>query len=284
MSVEYDRYLSEHIGGVQKGWEWMEANLLPKMSDWIKANYKADEFDPIDIFEMRELVKNHDASKTEPDEYYFYDDYFYLSKDNRSSEVVNNFHRAFLIHMHRNPHHWQYWVLTSDNAGEPERYIEMPLPYIFEMICDWWSFSWRSGDLTEIFKWWDEHKTHIRLHKKSRRTVEKILEEMKKAMGVKTEESSVDISKEELAHSDKEEEDNPKKFGVPEIKKYPMPDADHVRSAIRFFNYIDPKYEKELAEAILERAKEYGVDLDEMTIGDENRFKNYISEGKKAEE
>lgn len=275
MSVEYDRYLSEHIGGVQKGWEWMEANLLLKMSDWIKANYKADEFDPIDIFEMRELVKNHDASKTEPDEYYFYDDYFYLSKDNRSSEVVNNFHRAFLMHMHRNPHHWQYWVLTSDNAGEPERYIEMPLPYIFEMICDWWSFSWRSGDLTEIFKWWDEHKDHIRLHKKSRRTVEKILEEMKKAMGVTEEVKEAPA----IIHADTEDtEENPKKFGVPEIKKYPMPDADHVRSAIRFFNYIDPKYEKELAEAILERAKEYGVDLDEMDIGDENRFKNYISD------
>lgn len=273
MSVEYDRYLSEHIGGVQKGWEWMETNLLPQISDWIKANYKTDEFDPIDIFEMRELVKNHDASKTEPDEYYFYDDYFYLSKDNRSSEVVNNFHHAFLMHMHRNPHHWQYWVLTSDNAGEPERYIEMPLPYIFEMICDWWSFSWRSGDLTEIFKWWDEHKDHIRLHKKSRRTVEKILEEMKKAMGVTEEVKEAPA----IIHADTEDtEENPKKFGVPEIKKYPMPDADHVRSAIRFFNYIDPKYEKELAEAILERAKEYGVDLDEMNIGDENRFKNYI--------
>lgn len=281
MSVEYDRYLSEHIGGVQKGWEWMEANLLPKMSDWIRANYKADEFDPIDMFEMRELVKNHDSSKTEPDEYYFYDDYFYLSKDNRSSEVVNNFHRAFLMHVHRNPHHWQYWVLTSDNAGEPERYIEMPLPYIFEMICDWWSFSWRAGDLTEIFKWWDEHKAHIRLHKKSRRTVEKILEEMKKILVTEKDESqSSDRDPEiatEIQHSDEsEEEDNPKKFGVPEIKKYPMPDADHVRSAIRFFNYIDPKYEKELAEAILERAKEYGIDLDEMDIGDENRFKNYI--------
>ena len=292
MSIEYDEYLNEHVGAVQKGWQWMETNLMPRLMDWIKANYKADE---VDIYDVEKLVAEHDRSKIEPDEYYFYDDYFYLRKDNRSSEVVDNFHRAFLMHMHRNPHHWQYWVMSADNKGEPSRCIEMPLSYIFEMICDWWSFSWRKGDLTEIFKWWDEHKDYIQLHKKTRKTVEKILDEMKKILvtekdepqpndrdplppdGVKEIATEIQHVPEAIGHSDKGvEEDNPKKFGVLEIKKYPMPDADHVRSAIRFFNYIDPKYEKELAEAILKRAKEYGVDLDEMNIGDENRFKKYV--------
>ena len=280
MSIEYDEYLNEHVGAVQKGWQWMETNLMPRLMDWIKANYKADEFD---IFDVEKLVAEHDRSKIEPDEYYFYDDYFYLRKNNRSAEVVDNFHRAFLMHMHRNPHHWQYWVMSADNKGEPSRCIEMPLAYIFEMICDWWSFSWRKDDLTEIFKWWDDHKDYIQLHKKTRKAVEKILEEMKKILVTEKDESQPNDP--EIQHSDEGvEEDKPKKFGVPEIKKYPMPDADHVRSAIRFFNYIDPKYEKELAEAILERAKEYGVDLDEMDIGDENRFKNYISDRKKDEE
>ena len=68
------------------------------------------------------------------------------------------------------------------------------------------------------------------------------------------------------------------KYGVPSQKKFPMPDADHVRSAIKFFNYVDPQYEKILARAILQRAKEYGVDLSEMSIGDENRFKKYLPE------
>lgn len=35
-----------------------------------------------------------------------------------------------------------------------------------------------------------------------------------------------------LAHSDMEEDEH--KYGVPEQKKFPLPDADHVRSAIRF--------------------------------------------------
>ena len=67
-----------------------------------------------------------------------------------------------------------------------------------------------------------------------------------------------------------------KKFGVPEQKKFPLPDADHVRSAIKFFNYVEPRYEKQLARAILRRAKEYNLDLSEMNIGDNNRFKKYL--------
>lgn len=68
------------------------------------------------------------------------------------------------------------------------------------------------------------------------------------------------------------------KYGVPEQKKFPMPDADHVRSAIRFFNYVDPRYEKELASAILRRMKEYGLSFDDFTVGEENRFSKYVPE------
>ena len=272
MSREYDEYLKEHIGAVQKGWAWMEENLINRegFDSWILEQYQ-DEFEPIDIFEIRELVQHHDESKTTPEEYFPYDDYFYLKKNNRSFETVERFNKAFLIHMHRNPHHWQYWVLTDDSKGDGEKVIEMPLSYIFEMICDWWSFSWKADDLTTIFKWWDEHKDWIRLHKRSRKTVEYILGEMKKIL-MKEEEKPEDI----VEHADKDEDE--KKFGVPEQKKFPLPDADHVKSAIRFFNYVDPKYEKELAEAILERMKEYGMSFEDFGVGDENKFKNYIPE------
>ncbi len=67
-----------------------------------------------------------------------------------------------------------------------------------------------------------------------------------------------------------------KNYGIPELKKFPMPDADHVRSAIRFFNYAAPADEKELARAILARMKEYGLTFDDFTVGKENRFSKYI--------
>ena len=276
MSREYDEYLKEHIGAVQKGWQWMEENLIwnDEFNKWIKNQYANESFDPIDIFEIRRFVQQHDASKTDPDEYFSYDDYFYLKKNNRSYAVVEAFNKAFLLHMHKNPHHWQYWVLTDDNKGDGVKVIEMPLSYIFEMICDWWSFSWRQGDLTTIFKWWDDHKDYIRLHKRTRQTVEYILGEMKKILVKEKKNEENDIS-DSIEHADKTDEDD-KKYGVPEQGKFPLPDADHVKSAIRFFNYVDPKYEKELAKAILKRMDEYGMSFEDFGVGDENKFKKYI--------
>lgn len=57
-----------------------------------------------------------------------------------------------------------------------------------------------------------------------------------------------------------------------------MPDADHVKSAIRFFNYVTPTYEKQLANAILARMKEYGLTFDDIGVGKDNRFSKYIPE------
>lgn len=66
---------------------------------------------------------------------------------------------------------------------------------------------------------------------------------------------------------------DPHKYGVPEQKKFPMPDAAHVRSAIKFFNYVDPKYERKLAQAIIRRMKEYGIE--DVNVGPDNRFGKY---------
>lgn len=62
-------------------------------------------------------------------------------------------------------------------------------------------------------------------------------------------------------------------YGLPQQKKYPLPDRKHVLSAIRFFNYVSPKDEKQLAEAILEKIKEYG--MKDVGVGPDNRFLKY---------
>lgn len=80
----------------------------------------------------------------------------------------------------------------------------------------------------------------------------------------------------DISEKETDKDDRVKKYGVPEQEKFPMPDADHVRSAIRFFNYVDKQYEKELAEAILKRMKEYGMSFEDFGVGEENRFRNYI--------
>ena len=67
-----------------------------------------------------------------------------------------------------------------------------------------------------------------------------------------------------------------KDFGLPDKRKYPMPDEDHVRSAIRFFNHCDKEDEEELASAIKRKMKKFG--MKDVSIGKDNRLSKYIHE------
>ena len=421
MSVEYDKYLSEHIANVNRALQWMLDNL-PRNDVQKQAIEDA-------------LNNNHDASKYEKFEYEPYDAYFYGG--NRSYKVLVEFNYAWLMHIHRNPHHWQYWVLIEDDPenGSVMKPLPMPLVYVYEMIADWWSFSWRDENLFEIFKWYNEHWAKQYIHPTTRAIIREILEEIWKILIMQETIQNKDISviekeymlwfmrqpeeenedededeehlshhgilgqrwgvrrfqnadgtltaagrkrylssdpaedslklsvshekhweeriknmkangrdtydaesliaerKEDLdAHTNKDRteyssmfdheylelldmeifdalelydelealtpeqkyfeyddlrhgdiEEDDKKYGVPEQKKFPLPDKKHVISAIKFFNYVSPKYEKELAKAILERAEEYGVVFGEdINVGDDNKFKKYLP--KKEEE
>lgn len=161
MSREYDNYLTEHKGNVARGFHWIQEHL-PEL---IPAE------DGIDY--EHQIRFAHDKSKNESDEYDAYDAYFYGR--NRSFQVVQDFNYAWLNHIHRNPHHWQHWILLNDEPNDGEIILDIPYRYILEMICDWWTFSWAKGDLTEIFNWYDQHKSYMKLSEKTRKTVEDIL-------------------------------------------------------------------------------------------------------------
>jgi hypothetical protein len=167
MSIGYDEYLIDHRNNVAKGFQWLKENL----PDIIGKDERG---------EMEwQICVNHDASKNHPEEYNAYDRYFYGSGNHRSYEVVKEFNLAWLHHIHHNPHHWQHWVLINDNPDEGEIVMDMPYIYIVEMVCDWWAFSWKKGNLNEIFGWYDEHKAYMKLSTKTRKTVEDILAKIK---------------------------------------------------------------------------------------------------------
>ena len=166
MSKEYDSYLETHKNNVQRGYNWLRTNL-PKLF----VKYPVDD---------TSNILAHDESKSEADEYKAYDAYFYGEK---TPAVEEAFNRAWLLHIHRNPHHWQYWVLINDDPGEGEICLEIPHNYIFEMICDWWAFSWSKGNLSEIFSWYDEHSAYIKLAPDTREIVEDILWEIRGRLG-----------------------------------------------------------------------------------------------------
>ena len=301
MSLQYDEYLKEHVQNVTNGLRWMADNL-----NLIKLGISES-----DVSLALENAGVHDQSKYDQEEYRPYDDYFYGG--NKSHAVKTAFDQAWLHHQHVNPHHWQYWVLINDDEGVKP--LPMPTDYILEMIADWWTFSWREGNLMEIFDWYDKHRDVILFEDGTRKTVEKILNEMRKVLEMqqKHENGYVgDADDDHLEHrygvpeqkkfplhastqvigkvvdtretenglevtvEHSEPEDDEVLYGVPEQKKFPLPDVDHVRSAIRFFNWVDPKYEKKLAKAILEKMDEYGMSFDDFGVGDENRFKKYI--------
>lgn len=310
MSLAYDEYLAEHIGNVNKGLQWMLDNL----------GLSQEEKSAIEDA----MAHEHDASKYDTEEYEAYDKYFYGG--NRSYKIVQDFNYAWLHHIHKNPHHWQYWVLFEDDPQgiAPFNGLRIPLDYIFEMIADWWSFSWKEENLFEIFNWYAEHRGKQIINPDSRMILERILKKIWNVLLMQEAATGKDISEIEdqykrfwveqdvdllnwnhpsieqvigkvvdtretenglevtVEHSDTKDSDEGL-YGISEIKKYPMPDKKHVKSAIRFFNYVDPKYEKELAKAILEKAEEFGLDLEsDISVGDENRFQKYLP--KKKEE
>lgn len=63
-------------------------------------------------------------------------------------------------------------------------------------------------------------------------------------------------------------------FGIPSLRKFPLHDKAHVIQAIRFFNTVDRKHEKELARNIVKSMKYYGIDF--SIIGERNRLKSYL--------
>lgn len=169
MSEKYDRYIDQHRENVYEAFKWL-AKYIPEIFD--DEDFKAKcEY---------QCQYDHDYSKYESEEYPAYDAYFYGG--NRSHEVVENFNRAWLRHIHQNPHHWQYWILINDNPDEGEIILDMPNNYIIEMVCDWWSFSWRQEKLDEIFNWYDEHSKYMKLSDKTRKKVEYILKRIREEL------------------------------------------------------------------------------------------------------
>lgn len=183
MSREYEQYLDKHISGVVNAYDWM-----------------CDHSVVVDSDVLRQQISQHDKSKWDVEEYNAYDVYFNrYEPDNRPKEVEDDFNKAFLHHIHNNPHHWQYWVLIQDsNEEHEEELIPIPTQYLVEMICDWWSFSWNKyweskdiEDLYSILDWYNDNKDGIKMNPNSRQELENILADLYEAI---SEDSSLVIT------------------------------------------------------------------------------------------
>ena len=134
----------------------------------------------IECYKLRQIWRGitHDLSKFLPDEFIPYARYFYgnwpshkevsqITHDNNYTKegIQKAFDTAWLKHQHRNPHHWQYWLLQEDD-GDLKR-LPMPMKYIEEMVADW-KGAGRAitgiNDSQECKNWYNNNKDKIRLN------------------------------------------------------------------------------------------------------------------------
>jgi len=104
----------------------------------------------------------HDLSKFFPSEFIGYAKYFYGDKE----KYKKDFDSAWLLHQHRNKHHWDYWV-KSDAYPVP-----MPKKYVKQMVADWQGMGRKFNDTAESF--YNKNKDRFIMHDVTKRYIEMI--------------------------------------------------------------------------------------------------------------
>jgi hypothetical protein len=77
------------------------------------------------------------------------------------SRTEADFQRAWLHHIHHNPHHWQYWIYKSSGSGNV--IFNMPETYVREMIADWMGASRAYTGSFDMCEWLDKNFNRITL-------------------------------------------------------------------------------------------------------------------------
>lgn len=118
---ENKKYILEHKERVKQFADWLKENL-PEL------------FDNIDTELFDEMIEEHDDSKFSEEEFEPY-----AQKWFGNGKKTLEYEEAWKHHWTNNEHHPEFWL------GE-----DMPYIYILEMLCDWGSFSMKSGNLKEL--------------------------------------------------------------------------------------------------------------------------------------
>jgi len=123
----------------------------------------------------------HDISKLLPSEFMPYMEHFYGSKigigrgrnetgyfkPTDTGDAAFDF--AWLLHLKRNKHHWQYWCLPDNEGGL--KILEMPSKYRKEMLADWRGAG-RAQGTPDTKKWYDANRHKMSLGIETRRWIE----------------------------------------------------------------------------------------------------------------
>lgn len=121
----------------------------------------------------------HDLSKFSDEEFPQYARQFNASSTEKDP---NGWARAWLHHIHCNPHHWQYWIYSEGyaprGADAPGGVLEMPEEYVWEMIADWQGASLIYDKTTDMSKWLTKNVDKIVVHPQTAQYLETILSDL----------------------------------------------------------------------------------------------------------
>lgn len=128
------------------------------------------------------LLSVHDFSKWSTEEFPAYAKYFCSKQDISpvdASSVSSEFAKAWLHHIHCNPHHWQHWIFPdnfSPKGSDVERgVVEMPQHYALEMIADWMGASRVYTGSWDITDWLHKNMEKIRVHSSTAKYLRNVL-------------------------------------------------------------------------------------------------------------
>ena len=135
---EFAIRLSEHLANVRTG-----AGIVGGISD--------------------EQIAAHDVSKLSEEEFDHYARQYCGDRGNPSGYA-----RAWLHHIHNNPHHWQYWMFSDGympkGSDVVDGMVPMPEKYLREMVADWLGASLTYTKSADMTKWLTENLPKIKLH------------------------------------------------------------------------------------------------------------------------
>ena len=126
----------------------------------------------------------HDWSKFRPSEFIPYARYFYGNYTKyedlpcgwkgrivTKEDISREFEKAWFFHIHRNKHHWQYWLLQEDD-GDVKK-IPIPMRYLLEMIADWHGAGKAITGKDNISEWYEKNKSRILVRDIQKKFIEK---------------------------------------------------------------------------------------------------------------
>lgn len=186
----YLNYVDEHVSNVMKAY----VELFTKVTD-------QDIYDwGLETSEVREALRKlkkqitlHDASKYDDEEFYGYRLHFNpTSKESErlavdevfARDANDNWNNAWTHHYKHNYHHPQAWLWLDEDNGKyilreysRSEALQMPLNYVFEMICDWHAMDIKFN--TKLKDWYNSNKSLTEresMHPNTKILVDKLVE------------------------------------------------------------------------------------------------------------